>query len=87
VAAFWEIYIHEGFRRAGFRLTFHPDVAGTTKRPDFLVEGHGLSCFIECVVSGDADEITASEQRRRQIYDEVNRFENQDFFLNLQIEH
>jgi hypothetical protein len=87
VSAFWELYIHEGFRRSGFTLSAHPDLPGTTRHPDFLVEGHSLSFYLECVVAGDPEEMRTSERRRRQVYDSVNRLENDQFFLNLRIEH
>jgi hypothetical protein len=85
VSAFWELYIHEGFRRSGFDLTPHPDVPGTAKRPDFLAQGRGLSFYLECVVSGDPEDMRLSERRRRQVYDAVNRLQNDQFFLNLSI--
>jgi len=36
-AAFFELFIHELFKKQGFKLKPHPKVEGTTKKPDFLV--------------------------------------------------
>jgi hypothetical protein len=86
VSAFWELYIHEGFRRSSFSLTPHPDLPETSKHPDFLVEGHGLSFYLECIVAGDPEEMISSDRRRRQIYESVSKLENDEFFLNLRIQ-
>jgi hypothetical protein len=40
-SAFWELYLHEAYQRSGYGLTVHPSVAGTSRHPDFLVEGDG----------------------------------------------
>ena len=40
-SALWELYLHEAYRRSGYKVVIHPPLAGTGCRPDFLVEGHG----------------------------------------------
>jgi hypothetical protein len=86
VSAFWELYVYEGFRRSNFNLTPHPDVPGTTRHPDFLVEGDDLSFYLECVVAGDPEVLISSDRRRRDVYKSVNKLENDQFWLNLRIE-
>lgn len=48
-SAFWELYLHEAYRRSGYRLTIHPAVPGTTRHPDFLVEDDGTRFYLEAV--------------------------------------
>ena len=42
-AAWWELYLHRVLTATGHRLTPHPEVPNTTKRPDFLVEEAGTN--------------------------------------------
>lgn len=48
-SAFWELHLPEAYQRSGYRLTIHPDVAGTTRHPDFLVERDGTRFYLEAV--------------------------------------
>jgi len=48
-SAFWELYLHEAYQRSGYGLTVHPAVAGTSRHPDFLIEGHGTRFYLEAV--------------------------------------
>jgi hypothetical protein len=48
-SAFWELYLHEACLRSGYGLTIHPEVAGTSRHPDFLVEGDGARFYLEAV--------------------------------------
>ena len=48
-SAFWELYLHEAYLRSGYGLTIHPEVAGTSRHPDFLVEGKGARFYLEAV--------------------------------------
>ncbi len=52
-SAFYELFLHELFRRQGFVLEPHPILPNTTKRPDFLVCGHGLEFYLEAKESTD----------------------------------
>lgn len=46
-SAFWELYVHESFRRLGYRATPHPEVEGG-RRPDFrFTRGDGASFVVE----------------------------------------
>jgi hypothetical protein len=48
-SAFWELYLHEAYQRSCYRLTVHPPIAGTTRHPDFLVEGNDARFYVEAV--------------------------------------
>lgn len=56
VGAWWELYNFALFRQLGYRVTVHPTMPGTTKKPDFLVERDGIEAAVECAAMLDADE-------------------------------
>jgi len=49
LGAFWELYLHEVFRRLGFEIALHPAVSGTTHRPDFRLQLGTAITFVEAV--------------------------------------
>lgn len=48
IAAWWELYIFALLGRLGCDVTPHPDIPGTTKKPDFLVVRDGVEIVVEC---------------------------------------
>lgn len=85
LGAFWELYLHEMFSRLGFRLTHEPAIAGVSTRPDFLVEGHGASFYLEATIVGTADAEVAAARRRSRAFDVLNRLQTDDFMLWLDV--
>ncbi len=64
-SAFWELYLHEAYRRSGDKVVIHPPLAGTGCRPDFLVEGHGTRFYLEAVrACAPADEVRQNKAAR-----------------------
>jgi hypothetical protein len=49
LGAFWELYLHEVFRRLGFEIAFHPAVSGATRRPDFRLQLGTAVTYVEAV--------------------------------------
>lgn len=49
LGAFWELYLHELFRRLGFRIELHPEVAVSTHRPDFRLRRGTAVIYAEAV--------------------------------------
>ena len=83
-AAFFELFIHELFKKQGFKLKPHPKVEGTTKKPDFLVTSESDEFYIEVKHASDLSEQDESyEKRKALLYDEINRIESPDFFLHI----
>lgn len=81
---FFELFLHEFFRRQGFTLEPHPILTGTAKRPDFLVRGHGLEFYLEAKESTDKSEGEQStENRINQLYDQINRTNTPNFFFRI----
>jgi hypothetical protein len=62
-ATFWELYLHEAYRRSGYTVTIHPDVPGERTHPDFLVEGAGSRFYLEAVRVGTSPARRGQAQR------------------------
>lgn len=83
-AAFFELFIHELFKKQGFKLKPHPKVEGTTKKPDFLVTGKSHDFYIEVKHASDLSEQASSyEKRKALLFDEINKIESPNFFLQI----
>lgn len=83
-AAYWELFNFQVLRRAGFELTCHPEMPGTGKRPDFLVEGHGSRFYLEAKLLGDSQEERRRQRERNQIWNELDRrVQSEHFFVRL----
>lgn len=83
-AGFLELFLHETFRRIGFRLTPHPDMLGTSKRPDFLVEKGAVRFYLEAKVARDISaEEEARERTRNLIYDAINEVPSPGHFVRI----
>lgn len=86
IGAFWELHQAEALRRAGFRLTFHPDLPGTDRHPDFLAEGPDESFYLETTIASMSDLDRAARRRRGAILDAVNDILSPDFFLGVEVD-
>ena len=80
-SAYLELYLHESLIRAGYVVTIHPSVNGTTTRPDFLVERDGKRMYIEAIAPGSSPSAKAAAQRRAVLFDTVNRLDDPNFML------
>jgi hypothetical protein len=70
-SGWFEMYLDRLFRGLDFSVIYEPEVAGSVRRPDFLVmDGDGASAYVEArAVFGPS----GPEQRRRQIEEAVSR--------------
>lgn len=82
-SAFLELYLHESLVRAGYAVTIHPDVRGTSRRPDFLAQRDDLRFFIEAIAPGSNPARKAAAKRRSVLLDTVNRLGDPNFMLIL----
>lgn len=86
LGAWWELYIHTLFRRLGYSVTVHPEVAGISTRPDFIVNSGPSSMYVECtVVSATDGPITQNPAVEAAIYDAINTVTNPNFLITLTI--
>lgn len=80
-SAYLELYIHESLVRAGYQVTIHPSVDGTTRHPDFLAERQGERFYIEAIAPGSTPSARATSQRRAVLFDTVDRLDDPNFML------
>lgn len=87
-SALFELVLHELFLKLGCKVVIHPDLNnGTGKRPDFLVCHPSGDFYLEAVIVPDESSKEASAKKRLGVaYDEVNKMESKDFFLDLSAE-
>jgi hypothetical protein len=84
-SAFFELYVHELLRRAGYSVECHPCTTKAT-RPDFKVNRDGEPVFyLEAVVPRSKDEPDPGALARlNQLTDGLNVVDSPDFFLWLE---
>lgn len=80
-SAFLELYLHESLIRAGYAVTIHPTVEGTTSRPDFFAERDRERLYIEAIAPGSSPATKGAAQRRAVLFDTVNRLDDPNFML------
>jgi hypothetical protein len=80
-AAFWELYLHEAFRREGFDIEIHPEVPGSARRPDFKVRAGAQDAYVEATASTGPSEENRSDRLRAALYDGLEDLERGDFWL------
>lgn len=80
-SAFLELYLHECLTRAGYRVTIHPSLPATTRRPDFYAERAGAGFYLEAIAPGASPEAKAAARRRAVLFDTVNRLGDPNFLL------
>lgn len=85
IGAYWELLLYHGLRALGFTVRSEPENPGTTKRPDFLVEGQQCSFYVEAKVLGDDLADRQRDKKRQDIEHEVNaRVCSDDFIVQVQ---
>lgn len=80
-SAFLELYLHESLLRAGYSVTIHPTVEGSTSRPDFLAERADERIYIEAIAPGANPAAKAAAARRAVLFDTVNQLDDPNFML------
>jgi hypothetical protein len=83
-SAFWELYLHEVHRLAGYLATPHPDTP-TGKRIDFLMESGSDRFYLEATVVTTGGLGGSEPAGTAHVYDLINSAFNRDFFLRLEL--
>lgn len=83
-STFYELFLHEFFLKLGFKLKSHPKIKGTNKRPDFLVEGHGIGFYIEAKEAKDqTDKELKLKHKIDNLYDQIEKTDSPNFYLHI----
>ncbi|WP_132154857.1 hypothetical protein [Kribbella antiqua] len=79
--AFFELYLHECLLRMGYSVTCHPEVDGTSRRPDFLAEKDGRRIYVEARSASSSDAAVGKSARVNAVYESLDRLDSPNFFL------
>jgi hypothetical protein len=82
-SAFWELYLHEAYRRSGYTVVIHPDVPGRSSHPDFLLSRGNERFYLEAVTVGRSPAERAEEARLSQVHQLLAEMLIEDFSIEL----
>lgn len=80
-SAFWELYLHEMYRRDGWQITIEPAVPASDARPDFLVQKGATSYYVEARCIFESGQNRGANKRLQTVYDSLNRLNAGAFSL------
>jgi len=85
IGAWWELYVYTLHRLLGYRIVVHPDIEGTTRKPDFLVTRGTTRRYVECTVTSSVD--TAGNRTagtKEWIIDCISDIQRPDFLVGIE---
>lgn len=87
IGAFWELYLHELFRKSNYSIEIHHTVAASGKRPDFrLIRNDNTIAYVEAVWVGSKSSLALGQDRRAsELMDAINSWTFKQFCLGLHI--
>lgn len=88
-SATFELFLHEGLLRKGFKLSAHPDLPnGSGKKPDFLVKcPDGCEFYLEAVLATENYEADqGGEARKGIVLDSLSANPHQNFMVEIEDE-
>lgn len=85
-AAFFELYLHESLRRAGYAVEFHPEVTDTPRRPDFLATKGDSRLYVEATIPSASDESVRQNKITSQVYDVLDKTVSPNFYLWIMVQ-
>jgi hypothetical protein len=85
--AFWELYLYRMFTLLDWQVEVHPEVSGSTHRPDFLVTPtSGDPFYVEATVVAPSLEKRAAQKRLAVVFDALNKLPSPSFWLSVEVE-
>lgn len=84
--AFFELYLHECLLRMGYAVTCHPQVDGTSRRPDFLAEKDGGAVYVEARSASPSDIAVGADARVNTLYESLDKLNSPDFYLWIDVD-
>ena len=82
--AFFELFLHEVFRRLDCQVEFQPNVSGQT--PDFRVSQGGKSIYVEATVAGATSNPFHRSRNEQDVIDKLNTLSSPDFSIGVDME-
>lgn len=85
--AFFELFLHEMLLRLACSIEIHPEVPGTSKRPEFRVTSpDGSQFYLEAkVVNDESKDDAAARVRTNRVYDDLNDLDSPDYWINVEV--
>ena len=84
-SVFWELYLHNLLRRAGFTVEIEPRLPGVTTRVDFLATRGSSAVAVEATTVLGPDREKAALQRKLTVYEALQRVSSPNFWLAVDI--
>ncbi|MEA5366249.1 hypothetical protein VA596_42435 [Amycolatopsis sp., V23-08] len=84
--AFFELYLHECLLRMGYAVTCHPEIEGSSRRPDFLAEKDGAAVYVEARSASSSDVVVGAVARVNTLYESLDKIDSPNFFLSIDVE-
>jgi hypothetical protein len=84
LGAFWELYLHELFRRLGFDIVLHRTVDRANHRPDFRLHLGNTVTYVEAVTIYESQARPIDDARLAPVLDAVNDVSPPDFHLDVE---
>lgn len=83
-SAFFELFIHELFKRQGFTMIPHPKVPNSNKRPDFLAIKGSVEFYIEAKeATNQSAKAKGENNKTNTVYDSINRITSPNYLFSL----
>ena len=83
--AIFELFIFALFMELGYSLEIHPEIPGTTKRPDYLARRDNELFYIEVkYMTMLSQSEQALERRKNEVLDAINKIDALNFLLKLE---
>lgn len=83
--AWWELYLYRLASRLGFTIDVHPQLPGTTHRPDFRFARGGVSCLVEATTTwSGVNANPPPSQAEARIMNAINQARSASFYLQLE---
>lgn len=84
--AFFELYLNEALLRMGYKVTCHPTLEGSNRRPDFLAEKDGNRVYIEARAASSSNIAVGNAARVNTVYESLDKLDSPNFFLWIDID-
>ena len=84
--AFFELFLHELLTRLGFLLEIHPDIAGDSDHPDFLVCQDDQRFYLEATMTGQKSGPFTRNPNEQDVIDTLNDLKSPHFRITIHIE-
>ncbi|PBQ34039.1 hypothetical protein CNR22_20400 [Sphingobacteriaceae bacterium] len=82
--AFYELYIYTLFIKQGFKLSCHPEILGSLKRPDFLATKGGIQFYIEATEVNPSMTKKGVNNLKNSLYDALNKIEIRGMLFSIE---